>query len=200
MFNLNVAAGRNQYVSSWCWCGCRNIIFAIASLLNCETLWNLTSLLWLKFRVSLSGRFHEQTNTLNVEIKLDWGICLGVCPNSGSLCVCVCVCVCVCLQPPPRRPLNFAETHETEEEKQFRRVFKQLAGDVSPQDSSLNPVWSSEFWTLPVSVFSTNLRRSFCVWFSFVWLKFCCSLISGYKVTAKWLCKILCCPEWLWTF
>ncbi|XP_036941255.1 calpain small subunit 1b [Acanthopagrus latus] len=39
--------------------------------------------------------------------------------------------------PPPRRPLNFAETHETEEEKQFRRVFKQLAGDdmeVSPKE------------------------------------------------------------------
>lgn len=37
--------------------------------------------------------------------------------------------------PPPRRPLNFAETHETEEEKRFRRLFSQLAGDdmeVSP--------------------------------------------------------------------
>ncbi|XP_069390349.1 calpain small subunit 1b [Paralichthys olivaceus] len=39
--------------------------------------------------------------------------------------------------PPPRRPLNFAESHESEEEKQFRRVFKQLAGDdmeVSPNE------------------------------------------------------------------
>nr|XP_046246106.1 calpain small subunit 1b [Scatophagus argus]XP_046246107.1 calpain small subunit 1b [Scatophagus argus]XP_046246109.1 calpain small subunit 1b [Scatophagus argus] len=39
--------------------------------------------------------------------------------------------------PPPRRPLNFAETHESEEEKQFRRVFQQLAGDdmeVSPKE------------------------------------------------------------------
>lgn len=36
-----------------------------------------------------------------------------------------------CVQPPPRRPLNFAEAHENDEEKQFRRVFHQLAGDVS---------------------------------------------------------------------
>ncbi|XP_030007395.1 calpain small subunit 1b [Sphaeramia orbicularis] len=39
--------------------------------------------------------------------------------------------------PPPRRPLNFAEAHENEEEKQFRRVFHQLAGDdmeVSPNE------------------------------------------------------------------
>ncbi|XP_051814067.1 calpain small subunit 1b [Acanthochromis polyacanthus] len=38
---------------------------------------------------------------------------------------------------PPRRPLNFAEAHESEEEQQFRRVFKQLAGDdmeVSPNE------------------------------------------------------------------
>lgn len=43
--------------------------------------------------------------------------------------------VCVCVQPPPRRPLNFAEAHENEEEKKFRRSFQQLAGDVS----SLHP-------------------------------------------------------------
>ncbi|XP_031159938.1 calpain small subunit 1b [Sander lucioperca] len=39
--------------------------------------------------------------------------------------------------PPPRRPLNFAESHDTEEDKQFRRVFQQLAGDdmeVSPTE------------------------------------------------------------------
>uniref|UniRef100_A0A3B4Y4W2 Calpain small subunit 1-like n=1 Tax=Seriola lalandi dorsalis TaxID=1841481 RepID=A0A3B4Y4W2_SERLL len=39
--------------------------------------------------------------------------------------------------PPPRRPLNFAESHENDEEKQFRKVFKQLAGEdmeVSPKE------------------------------------------------------------------
>ncbi|KAG7242799.1 hypothetical protein INR49_018961 [Caranx melampygus] len=39
--------------------------------------------------------------------------------------------------PPPRRPLHFAESHENEEEKQFRKVFKQLAGEdmeVSPSE------------------------------------------------------------------
>uniref|UniRef100_A0A674NHZ3 Calpain small subunit 1 n=1 Tax=Takifugu rubripes TaxID=31033 RepID=A0A674NHZ3_TAKRU len=39
--------------------------------------------------------------------------------------------------PPPRRPLNFAETHESEEEKKYRRLFSQLAGDdmeVSPTE------------------------------------------------------------------
>ncbi|XP_062261787.1 calpain small subunit 1a [Platichthys flesus] len=39
--------------------------------------------------------------------------------------------------PPPRRPLAYAEQHENDEEKQFRRVFKQLAGDdmeVSPNE------------------------------------------------------------------
>ncbi|KAI3354387.1 hypothetical protein L3Q82_018500 [Scortum barcoo] len=39
--------------------------------------------------------------------------------------------------PPPRRPLNFAKAQESDEEKQFRRVFKQLAGDdmeVSPTE------------------------------------------------------------------
>ncbi|XP_060941607.1 calpain small subunit 1a [Limanda limanda] len=39
--------------------------------------------------------------------------------------------------PPPRRPLAYAEQHENDEEKQFRRVFQQLAGDdleVSPTE------------------------------------------------------------------
>ncbi|XP_049433604.1 calpain small subunit 1-like [Epinephelus fuscoguttatus] len=39
--------------------------------------------------------------------------------------------------PPPCRPVQFAESHESEEEKQFRRVFKQLAGEdmeVSPKE------------------------------------------------------------------
>lgn len=55
--------------------------------------------------------------------------------------------VCVCVQPPPRRPLNFAEAHENEEEKQFRRIFQQLAGDVSsshPPVFQIKPVCSGE--------------------------------------------------------
>ncbi|KAM3875576.1 calpain small subunit 1-like [Diretmus argenteus] len=39
--------------------------------------------------------------------------------------------------PPPRRPLAYAEAHENDEEKQFRKVFQQLAGDdmeVSPNE------------------------------------------------------------------
>ncbi|XP_020794302.1 calpain small subunit 1-like [Boleophthalmus pectinirostris] len=39
--------------------------------------------------------------------------------------------------PPPRRPLNFAETHESDEEKKFRLTFQQLAGDdmeISPEE------------------------------------------------------------------
>ncbi|XP_056296443.1 calpain small subunit 1b [Pseudoliparis swirei] len=39
--------------------------------------------------------------------------------------------------PPPRRPLNFGDSHENEEENKFRRVFKQLAGEdmeVSPNE------------------------------------------------------------------
>ncbi|MGH0148408.1 UNVERIFIED_CONTAM: hypothetical protein FKN15_014138 [Acipenser sinensis] len=40
-------------------------------------------------------------------------------------------------QPPPRRPVQYAEQHESEEERQFRKVFQQLAGDdmeVSPSE------------------------------------------------------------------
>uniref|UniRef100_A0A3B5M000 EF-hand domain-containing protein n=1 Tax=Xiphophorus couchianus TaxID=32473 RepID=A0A3B5M000_9TELE len=33
--------------------------------------------------------------------------------------------------PPPRRPLNYAEARENDEEKQFRKVFQQLARDVN---------------------------------------------------------------------
>ncbi|KAA8586351.1 hypothetical protein FQN60_000187 [Etheostoma spectabile] len=39
--------------------------------------------------------------------------------------------------PPPRRPVQYAEQNESNEEKQFRRVFQQLAGDdmeVSPAE------------------------------------------------------------------
>uniref|UniRef100_A0A8C6LRM0 Calpain, small subunit 1 a n=1 Tax=Nothobranchius furzeri TaxID=105023 RepID=A0A8C6LRM0_NOTFU len=41
------------------------------------------------------------------------------------------------IDPPPRRPVAYAEKHESDEEKQFRRVFQQLAGDdmeVSPTE------------------------------------------------------------------
>ncbi|KAL6115646.1 capns1 [Pungitius sinensis] len=38
--------------------------------------------------------------------------------------------------PPSRGPLNFAESHENDEEKQFRRVFQQLAGE----DMEVSPV------------------------------------------------------------
>lgn len=51
--------------------------------------------------------------------------------SNRSLCVRLRVCVCVCVQPPPRRPQHLAQSNENEEEKQFRRVFQQLAGDVS---------------------------------------------------------------------
>lgn len=39
--------------------------------------------------------------------------------------------------PPPRRPYAYAEANETDEERQFRKVFQQLAGDdmeVSPNE------------------------------------------------------------------
>ncbi|XP_028276368.1 calpain small subunit 1-like [Parambassis ranga] len=39
--------------------------------------------------------------------------------------------------PPPRRPLHAAQAHENDEEKKFRKVFEQLAGDdmeVSPTE------------------------------------------------------------------
>lgn len=38
---------------------------------------------------------------------------------------------CLLFQPPPRRPLAYTNQNETDEERQFRRVFQQLAGDVS---------------------------------------------------------------------
>lgn len=34
-------------------------------------------------------------------------------------------------QPPPRMPVQYAEQRESDEERQFRKVFQQLAGDVS---------------------------------------------------------------------
>ncbi|XP_075871034.1 calpain small subunit 1-like [Nelusetta ayraudi] len=50
--------------------------------------------------------------------------------------------------PPPRRPLYYAETNESDEDRKFRAIFKQLAGDdmeVSPNElmSILNKVISS---------------------------------------------------------
>lgn len=38
-------------------------------------------------------------------------------------------------QPPPRMPVTYAAQNESEEEKQFRRVFQQIAGDVSAMPS-----------------------------------------------------------------
>lgn len=43
-------------------------------------------------------------------------------------------------QPPPRMPVQYAEQRESDEEKQFRKVFQQLAGDVSATCTSL---WTS---------------------------------------------------------
>lgn len=52
-------------------------------------------------------------------------------------------------KPAPRRPLAYAEQHESDEEKQFRRVFQQLAGDVSvPPNSSV--------WLFLLSILSVN--------------------------------------------
>ncbi|XP_074536501.1 calpain small subunit 1b [Halichoeres trimaculatus] len=66
--------------------------------------------------------------------------------------------------PPPRRPLNFAETHESDEEKQFRKVFKQLAGDdmeVSPNElmNILNKI-ISKHGSLKTDGFSIESCRS----------------------------------------
>lgn len=47
-------------------------------------------------------------------------------------------------QPPPRRPVAYAEQHESDEEKQFRRVFQQLAGDVSDGLCLLVVTWLME--------------------------------------------------------
>lgn len=49
--------------------------------------------------------------------------------------------------PPPRRPLAYSNPNETDEERQFRKVFQQLAGDdmeVSPNElmSILNKIIS----------------------------------------------------------
>lgn len=40
-------------------------------------------------------------------------------------------------QPPARRPLAYAEVNESEEEKQFRKVFQQLAGEVSIRQTNI---------------------------------------------------------------
>ncbi len=41
-------------------------------------------------------------------------------------------------QPPARRPLAYAEVNESEEEKQFRKVFQQLAGEVSIRQTNIH--------------------------------------------------------------
>ncbi|XP_041796757.1 calpain small subunit 1b [Chelmon rostratus] len=66
--------------------------------------------------------------------------------------------------PPPRRPLNFAESHESDEEKNFRRVFQKLAGDdmeVSPNElmEILNKVLSNHE-SLKTDGFSIESCRS----------------------------------------
>lgn len=59
-------------------------------------------------------------------------------------------------QPPPRRPVAYAEQHENDEEKQFRRVFQQLAGDVSdPLYFSFNFWWV--FFCSNQSIYSISL-------------------------------------------
>ncbi|XP_029374259.1 calpain small subunit 1b [Echeneis naucrates] len=66
--------------------------------------------------------------------------------------------------PQPRRPLNFTPSNETEEEKQFRRVFQQLAGndmEVSPTElrNILNKV-ISKHGSLQTDGFSIESCRS----------------------------------------
>lgn len=50
-------------------------------------------------------------------------------------------CVYCVMKPPPRRPTVFAEQNESEEEKQFRKVFQQLAGDVSAVRTLPSTFW-----------------------------------------------------------
>ncbi|MEQ2277467.1 hypothetical protein XENORESO_003118, partial [Xenotaenia resolanae] len=80
--------------------------------------------------------------------------------------------------PPPRRPLN-AEANENDEEKQFRRVFQQLAGDdaaglsCSPPAGDMLPVCpSSRFFTshhthLPADT-TLNIPAPLC----FLWVRY----------------------------
>lgn len=57
------------------------------------------------------------TSTIETALS-DW--------RSGKL-----TCVSYLVKPPPRRPAVYAEQNESDEERQFRKVFQQLAGDVS---------------------------------------------------------------------
>lgn len=54
------------------------------------------------------------------------------------MCIWVADIIAIPPQPPPRRPLAYAEANESEEEKQFRRVFQQLAGDVSIRQTNIH--------------------------------------------------------------
>lgn len=61
------------------------------------------------------------------------------------------------MKPPPRRPAVFAQQNESEEERQFRKVFQQLAGDVGD-------VWlisCSLFYFDVVLVFMSHLLPHF---------------------------------------
>lgn len=62
-------------------------------------------------------------------------------------------CVYCLMKPPPRRPAVFAEQNESEEERQFRKVFQQLAGGVSAVLPSANSF--SQFCMF--SCFSCNI-------------------------------------------
>ncbi|KAK7156572.1 hypothetical protein R3I94_006584 [Phoxinus phoxinus] len=66
--------------------------------------------------------------------------------------------------PPPRRPLAYANQNETDEERQFRKVFQQLAGDdmeVSPTElmNILNKI-ISKHGNLKTDGFSIESCRS----------------------------------------
>ncbi|XDV32179.1 hypothetical protein PO909_003058 [Leuciscus waleckii] len=66
--------------------------------------------------------------------------------------------------PPPRRPLAYANQNETDEERQFRKVFQQLAGDdmeVSPNElmNILNKI-ISKHGNLKTDGFSIESCRS----------------------------------------
>uniref|UniRef100_A0A8C1HEC0 Calpain small subunit 1-like n=1 Tax=Cyprinus carpio TaxID=7962 RepID=A0A8C1HEC0_CYPCA len=63
--------------------------------------------------------------------------------------------------PPPKRPLAYANQNETDEERQFRRVFQQLAGDdmeVSPNElmNMLNKIISKREKGLSLTVCSQS--------------------------------------------
>ncbi|MED6284904.1 Calpain small subunit 1 [Characodon lateralis] len=60
--------------------------------------------------------------------------------------------------PPPRRPLN-SEANENDEEKQFRRVFQQLAGD----DMEVSPVELKDILNRIISRHANLKTDGFCI-------------------------------------